>query len=217
MILHFLARDLKSHRLHWLLIALVTLVGLPFASSSSGATLLLGYAYFFFALTPMNQLMGFTWRSQHVMSRNYLLSLPLSRDRLYAIIQIRAGVFWLPFLGLMLVAPLAGRLHVIDGYYATYAVSVVLFAVCFTNSTILWQLRAERISGNTSPTQRMLGHSTTLLILFGQLTLSLCAVGWHVGAFERSFRGLSPALGLLLIAVVTIPTFAVARWRWQGR
>jgi len=38
------------------------------------------------------------WRSQHQWSRHYLLSLPLSHRRLFAIQHLRMLIFWLPLL-----------------------------------------------------------------------------------------------------------------------
>jgi len=105
MIGHFVKRDLRDFLFWWTALAAVTL--LVGASAGwlvgSSARVFLWMAYFVFAFATGPQLLGSTWRTQHQWSRHYLLALPLSHWRLFAIQHIRILIFWLPLVVLAVV------------------------------------------------------------------------------------------------------------------
>jgi len=217
MILHFIKRDFNTHRLTWAIIGLATLLGLSLAAVFGIAALgILLYAYFFLGIIPMYSLVGSNWRTQHVMSRNYMLSLPLKRSRLFLIIQVRALVFWLPFIVLaMVLLPfaqaemerLSGKLSVID--FFVFLLCLLFNVIWFINMSIKMQISFERITSYLTQKQRALKSIGSMVIYIG---------GMFVIGF--SFFGLF-ALGiwwdilvLTLVAMLSFFFFSSARDAW---
>ena len=89
--------------MYWLLLAIISALFLPFANPS--VLELLALTYFIFALVPVQQLAGVKFRSQHIMSRNYLLSLPIPRKTNFIYLGLRMQIFNLPLLGLFFLLP----------------------------------------------------------------------------------------------------------------
>jgi hypothetical protein len=112
MIFHFVKRDFLDF-LHWwvlLLAVTVLLTGLPYVLGKQAflpATMVaLFWLYFMFAALPEAMILGSVWRSQHLLSRHYLLSLPLPHKTLFRGLQFRMLVFWLPLLLLSILTTL---------------------------------------------------------------------------------------------------------------
>src|SRR5882724_8157120 len=104
---HFVRRDLRDFLFWWIAIGAITLlvgacaVGLGWYS----AITFLWMAYLMFAIIAGPQLLGSVWRTQHQWSRHYLLALPISHWRLFAIQHVRTLMFWLPVVILGAVEP----------------------------------------------------------------------------------------------------------------
>lgn len=151
MIRHFLRRDFLDFRLGWIIVAIITGLGLgTFAVSAHTASLAgLFYAYFIFALLPIGHIQGSLWRTQHQMSRHYLLSLPVSHKRLFVVQQIRLVVFWLPLATLAALAPFltgVGQRWSGTGIWLLFYFAL-LTTISFFMHTMTWQgLEMERIS-----------------------------------------------------------------------
>jgi len=95
---HFVRRDLRDFLFWWIGLAAVTLVVAALAGLVGLvlAIFFLWMAYYMFAFLAGPQLLGSVWRTQHQWSRHYLLALPISHWRLFAIQHVRILVFWLP-------------------------------------------------------------------------------------------------------------------------
>lgn len=109
---HFLKRDFLDHRLGWAIVLAVTIawaVAYRTDLLTFGSWHMLLIIYFFFSIAPEKEILGSVWRTQHLMSRHYLLSLPLPHRKLFALQHVRILAFWLPLLLFAGLAPfLAG-------------------------------------------------------------------------------------------------------------
>jgi len=160
MIGHFVRRDLRDFLPWWVGLAAVTLVATALAASSLGylAIPLLWWAYYMFAFVAGPQVLGSVWRTQHQWSRHYLLALPISHRRLFAIQNVRIAMFWLPLVVVSAVAPAVrdlswGHLGAVDLalYYFGLPVSVGLLI----EMQIWMTLDMERIAAYLPKNQRV--------------------------------------------------------------
>ena len=218
MILHFIKRDFNTHRLAWAIVGLATLLGLSLAAVFGIAVLgLLFYAYFFLGIIPMCSLVGSNWRTQHVMSRNYMLSLPVKRSRLFLIIQVRALVYWLPSIVLaMVLLPFAQaemeslleELSVVD--FFVFLLFLLFSVIWFINMSIKMQISFERITSYLTQKQRVVKSIGSMVIFVGSMFVigfsfvGLCALGmwWDI-------------LVLTLVAMLSFFFFSSARDAWM--
>jgi hypothetical protein len=90
MIRHFLRRDFRDCRLYWASLLLITVASL--FAGVIGLTILF-WVYFMFPSMAQGYILGSPWRTQHQMSRHYLLALPISHKKLFVIQQARMLVF----------------------------------------------------------------------------------------------------------------------------
>src|SRR6266850_1824738 len=104
---HFIRRDLRDFLFWWVAMAAATVLVVACAIwfADPPVIVVLLPAYLMFALTAAPHLLGSWWRTQHQWSRHYLLALPLSHRRLFAIQHVRILIFWLPLTLLCAVAP----------------------------------------------------------------------------------------------------------------
>ena len=103
---HFVRRDLRDFLFWWVALAAVTVLVVAGALWLADPSLIVFVwaAYLMFALIAGPQLLGSWWRTQHQWSRHYLLALPVSHRRLFAIQHVRILMFWLPLVILCAVA-----------------------------------------------------------------------------------------------------------------
>ena len=108
MIAHFIRWDFNQHRSLWGLLVFVTVVaGISCIAGQSGAAIyILFLVYFIFGTNGTGSTTGSGFRTQHQMSRNYFLALPVDRKKLYNIILLRGLIFFIPLLLLVLSAPI---------------------------------------------------------------------------------------------------------------
>ena len=97
MIAPFIIRDFKTFKMAWLFIVLFSLAAIPLRSHSFVLSFLT-MSYFLFACVPISQIVGAKNRSQHVMSRNYLLALPINRKRNFLYLIVRIQIFLVPLI-----------------------------------------------------------------------------------------------------------------------
>ena len=144
MIWHFLRRDFLSHRFQWSLLILGVCVSLPFIAIQPETLNGLGYGFFLFALISLGSLGGSKWRNQQMISRAYLLALPVARKYQFVLVQIRAFVFFLPFFLYLLMAPhysLNFQKIVAPAGANLWLYSLMVFA------TLVWQCNAILMIG----------------------------------------------------------------------
>ena len=171
MILHFLRRDFRDCQLYWAILLFITIAAL--VSGAIGLPVLFS-AYFMFPSMAQNYILGSPWRTQHQMSRHYLLALPISHRRLFVIQQVRMLVFWLPLLVLMsclsFTMPKSGLIGFF--YYFGLLVSVALFM----HSQIWSALEMERISTYLPKGQRLWAYIKFFIVTAG--TMMILGFGW---------------------------------------
>jgi hypothetical protein len=147
MIWHFVKRDFKSDRTLWVFLALVIVIGSLSALGNPESYGLAPYFSFLFALTGSNKIVGTQFRSQHQMSRNYILSLPASRERLFWISNVRFLVYATPFLITSLAAPLFNpKLYVEPLRFWVFYFALIAVTVWNFNLLNKIQIRLERRS-----------------------------------------------------------------------
>lgn len=150
MITHFLKRDFRDYQVYWVMTGLLigVLLAFFFATDILLYLHLATYAGFFLAFLPVNYLTGVTWRAQHIMSRNYLLALPVSRKRMFHLILIRMLVFWIPLWGLALYLPfeLNRAIPYTLQHYPEYVLLVLIGSFWLLNLVVRMQLRFEVIT-----------------------------------------------------------------------
>lgn len=225
MIFHFIKRDFGTHKFHWVILVVFTILALFVQMSCRSIFplfLLLGYGYLLFGMVPLSNLTGSAWRSQHVMSRNYLLSLPVNRKRLFLLTQFRALVFFTPFVLWAFITPLfVSKPVTLENYFpvenplpiypfAVYPLMVIATVAWLFNSMITLALSYERVSTYLTQQQRTIEHlkimgvflTESALIAFSFLSTILYTV--------------SPFLPLILISLVAVLRFILTRKRWLG-
>ncbi len=179
---HFILRDFKTYRLAWIVLGILT--GCAFTTmllfSSLIPLLPLGYGYFFFGLLPCT-FTGVRFRSQHIMSRNYLLSLPIERRYLFAIIQCRILIFWIPFALLILSLPFLGfpekpTPDTPKNVYGLYSIGLLACIVWMTNSLTQMQLSSEKITSYVTQKRRALAWFKMLGLYLLELSFVIALV-----------------------------------------
>lgn len=177
MIRHFIKRDFQDFLLGWMIIGILTVVAAALGLLTSSLELVifvLGYVYFMFASWPAAQIIGSVWRTQHQMSRYYLLSLPVSHRKLFFIQQMRLAICWIPFIAWASLLPFITRVGVgltWDRWGLYYS------ALCITVATIIhviiWtSLIMERIASYLPRGKRILAYLKLLVVpILGYVTL----------------------------------------------
>ena len=153
MIIHFLKRDFLDFRVYWFIVAGITLAygmahhftKLDSPGSPWSSLQVLLFAYFFLAIMPQSYVLGSVWRTQHQLSRHYLLALPISHRHLFTIQHYRMVVFWIPVLGLCSIYPFLGKGFSSASwdtwmvYYIALLTTCVLFIEYGIWSTVQWE------------------------------------------------------------------------------
>ncbi len=216
MIFHFMKRDFVSHRLPWFILALFTAASLLLFRSSHLIYMALLYSYLLFAMTPMAELTGAKWRSQHVMSRSYLLALPVERKRLFWFTQWRAMVFFLPMIALSYILPTflpeAHRIYVNfmpkDFPFGLYHILVILMVVWMLNSMISLPLGFEKVWSYPSQQRRMLAYIKLIGAFLFELGLIILSCS------ETFFYASKPIFPLVVTGFVAFVRFYLTRRSW---
>jgi predicted permease len=162
MVTHFIKRDFKSNSLAWIIVGVLTagagVLTVFWPSFYRVAIPVLGYAYFFLGLAPMQGITGAKFRTQHLMSRNYLLSLPVNRKRQFAIMQLRALIYWIPLIILVAALPFvlfrAGFERIHQSNQLLYLVLIMSSVLWIINRIIIMQVTLERITSYQTQKQR---------------------------------------------------------------
>ena len=216
MIFHFIKRDFISHRLPWTVLALMTFLSVRLFASSHLIYMGLLYAYLLFAVTPMSEMTGAKWRSQHVMSRSYLLALPVKRKKLFWFTQARALVFFLPLIALVYILPtfLPEARHIYvnfvpkDFSFGIYHVLVLLMVVWMLNSMISLPLGFEKVWGYSTQGRRILAYVLIIGVFLFELLLIILSCS------ETFFYASKPIFPLVVTGFVAFARFYMARRSW---
>jgi hypothetical protein len=171
MIRHFLRRDFRDCRLYWASLLLITVASL--FAGVIGLTILF-WVYFMFPSMAQGYILGSPWRTQHQMSRHYLLALPISHKKLFVIQQARMLVFWLPFSIFAACLPftILNSLQVYGFYYFALFVSILVFM----HSQIWSALEMESISTYVPKGYRLWAYIKIFIVVGG--TMMILGQGW---------------------------------------
>jgi hypothetical protein len=178
MILHFIRRDFKTFRTQWALLLVMSAVAIPFLVSNPMVIQLLFMAFFMFGVTPAQQIIGAKFRSQHVMSRNYLLSLPIKREKNFLFILARLQIFMLPMIALAFWLAIHFSTQQEQSKNWHVLVLIALYAVYFSCQQIHGALSWEMISGYLNARQRFWAWVAALVPIMGE-TVVLSLLGLH--------------------------------------
>jgi len=210
MTLHFLKRDFRDFLLYWIILLILTIIAL--LAGMIGLSMLV-WAYFMFPSMAEGYILGSPWRTQHQMSRHYLLSLPISHKRLFVTQQIRILVFWMPLLILMSCVPFTILTSVEFGLFYYFAVFV---SIAFWMHSQIWSaLEMESISTYLPKGYRIWAYIKLFGVLFG--TMAILATGWVnylldnrvSGWAEFSQRGFLSLIPLLPAEIVFTCVFVL--------
>ena len=176
MIYHFLYRDFLSNKINWVICLIITLVCMVTSVYSPEILTILGVCLMFFAVIPLQSLTGAAWRSQHVMSRNYLLSLPVPRNKMFFMVQMRAVVFAVPIIIYTLVMPFCSDffnsvVSYSPRFYPIYVFTVLLAIVWMINIAIYSNLIFEKITTYLTKLDRTKAWSLSMAVFFSELAV----------------------------------------------
>lgn len=167
MILHFLRRDFKDCQLYWVTLIFIT-IGAALIGGVIGLQLLF-WVYFMFPSMAQGYVLGSLWRTQHQMSRHYLLALPISHKKLFKIQQIRMLMFWLPLAILAACLPftILSSLRVGAFYYFALLVSIAVWM----HSQIWSALEMESISTYVTKGRRLWAYIKFFVVGAGPMMI----------------------------------------------
>jgi hypothetical protein len=216
MIYHFIKRDFISHRLPWAILVMGTFFSLMFFSYNHLIYLGLLYAYLLFAMSPMGEMTGAKWRSQHVMSRSYLLALPVDRKALFAVTQWRALIFFTPLIALAFILPTflpeAQRIYINfipkNFPFGIYHVLVILMVVWLLNSMMNLPLGFERVWAYPTQQKRMIAYARMIGVFLFELFLII------LSCMETYLYGSKPIFPLVVTGFVAFIRFYLTRRSW---
>ncbi len=187
MILHFLKRDLLDFKIGWLFIGFLTILCVLSAKfwENTWSLGILFYVYVLFGMLPIQAILGSVWRSQHRLSRHFLLSLPLPHKNLFLIQNVRLLIFALPAMVLGSLSPFLSlwedssvTVHLLNLYYFGLVISVGLFG-----QLMIWTtLEQEHIASNLLKVARLRAQ-IRLFVLFAGIPLVL-GMAW-AGLYYR--------------------------------
>lgn len=216
MIYHFLHRDFLSNKINWIINFIIIFVCCISAAFHPAILFILGVVLLFFAVIPLQSLTGAAWRSQHVMSRNYLLSLPVPRSKMFFIVQMRALVFAIPVIIYALAMPFysdffASVVLTASSHYIVYFLMLISAVVWMINSAIYSNLIFEKITSYLTKLERTKSWTINMGIFFTELAIVI----W---GFVQSGEGLIwMLLSLIALVVIAANRFKRTQKAWLGQ
>lgn len=220
MTLHFIRRDFLTYKFFWILLILFSVICVPLLSEFRELWLALICAYFMFGISSINNLVGVTWRSQHVMSRNYLLSLPLARNKMYFIVLSRVAIFWIPFLFLIAYLPYFLRVYFgmwVPLNYISFVLTVAILAAWCVNAMISVQLTWEKITSHLTQAQRFKAGVIAIGLYIAEVCLAVYFL--KLAVLQKSPDVLAkngPLLPVALALTLTVTKMISCRRKWLG-
>jgi hypothetical protein len=216
MIWHFVKQDFISHRLPWAILALITIFSLAFFSYNHLVYIGLIYAYLLFAMTPMTELTGAKWRSQHVMSRSYMLALPVDRKELFWTTQWRGLIFFLPLIAMAFILPTflpeAHRIYInfVPKTFplGVYHVLILVMVVWLLNCMIAIPLSFERISAIQTQQGRLWAYVRIIGVFLFELFLIILSCS------ETYLYASRPTFPLIVAGILALIRFFLTRRNW---
>lgn len=231
MIGHFLKRDFQDALTSWIIVSILSSLFLVayILTPSQHVIFGLGYVFFMFSIFQVATLIGNIARADHIISRQYFLALPASRNSLFFILILRILVFSIPlWLYFAVIAPLTLRQDFAGFINSAIGYLIYLFGV---SVGILWFLTTALLQ--TLIIERSLHHSSSRRrLLSGIIPAFVAALGFGLllGAFTFALRiiyqwGESTNLifaGSLVLVCLLVPTLQLmvsvklAKSRWTS-
>jgi hypothetical protein len=213
MILHFMKRDFLSSRFEWSLVAIISAVLFAVLFFNQGALIFLGYLYFFFPLAASSKISTSRWRSQHSMSRNYLLALPVPRNRIFNAILLRQMIYWIPMFIFLTIVPIfcwPKNIPYSAASYIVFEIASITIASWFSVSLVGSQLMFERITSHSSRQRRFWIYFLSTTSFFAEVIIIICPL---LFALEKKVPLIIP---LLIAASILWFRFNRTRRSWVG-
>ncbi len=216
MIFHWLKWDFKMFRAQWIIFGLI--FGVMSATVHTHELIAFqGMLTFMFAIIPASKLIGAKFRSQHVMSRSYLLSLPRPRGEVYLMLLLRLQVFAIPFMAYLICLPrlslglsLSSDLMLLDQRVLQLLVPVV--SIWLSAMQVNAQISIETISSYLTLTQRFLAWTLHVVVSGAEFFGVVGGFGYAVLYFKLS-AGSALMASVLVVAVAMLRIFLSYR-RW---
>jgi len=232
MISHFLKRDLKDSMVFWIILGLVSvaILGGYWWSHSDSLIMYLGWLYFIFSQFVTLNITGTLVRTDHMISRQYFLSLPLARNNFFFITLIRLSIFYLPlWLYLIVVVSLYSiprKLYVLPNFYLSFV--VFLFAISLTliwwiSHGLLYSLLLERSLRFSSSVKRLLTALVPMFLFFTVACVFFFCFFWALklllGFGALPYPSLEFPVILICLGVpvsITAITLRLSKTRWTS-
>ena len=217
MLIHWLKWDFRIHRVQWVIFLLLEFLAYFLESGMERFEIMVALAIIYSVL-PAAKLFGTRGRSQHVMSRSYLLSLPEPRFRTYLTLILRMQIFAIPQMILLFVLPGSGLLRKSPGlevwlhpvYFRLILLPGMIWLVAFQLRT---QLAQERISTYLKVTERFFAWAIQISGSIAEFLLVLLLAALTVGGWMFSPIPQWLALVLFLGAMAGRVWFSFLSWR----
>lgn len=229
MIKHFLKRDFDDCYIYWFVVIIVAVLALvigPLLTRKEFLVLwgVLAYIYFIIGIFPLTHVLGSQWRSQHYLSRFYLLALPVSRLELFNIQQIRILFFMVPFIFVMLALPLVflfsqfvvlSPVCLVWGivYFLLFFISIMLYLQGIISAV----LASERISRKVDKSDRFFAQlkSSGLAIIYLFIVVSSWTTFFEMVTKNQTI--LFPLVGIIVMSSIVIYLLKNNFMYWSGK
>jgi hypothetical protein len=215
MIRHFLRYDFLVLKLHWIILGIMTLILWPIWKAGMIRFDAFAFIYFISPVSALQLIIGTTWRSQHVISVFYLLSLPVERKRLYWIVQVRAMVMFLPLIIVLSITPFVTETELMfyfrdPGRFLAYFIFTLGGVVWMINKSIWTQQTIVKITSHLT----LVARFRSWCLLLGTYLIEICVV---IGSLALIALGVEYFfLGALAMVGLAGITFIFARRKWIG-
>jgi hypothetical protein len=216
MIFHWIKWDFKMFRAQWVIFGLIFGV-MSVAVHSHESIAFQGMLTFMFAIIPASKLIGAKFRSQHVMSRSYLLSLPRPRLEIYLMLLLRLQVFAVPFMAYLICLPrmgvgppLSADLMLLDQRLLMLLVPVV--SVWLSAMQVSTQISIETISSYLTLVQRFFAWTLHVVVSVVEFLLVVGLFGYAVLYFRLS--AVNAVLASVVVVAIAMLRVFLSYRRW---
>jgi hypothetical protein len=211
MIFHFMYRDALDNRISWYVVIAVSLLAIPFFYLNPNlAWTFLFFSYYMFSMAPLQAMMGSAHRSQHIMSRHYLLALPVPRKKIFRLLFFRLIPYGAPLFVCAALMPL--YLDFSKTVSADHPISYLSFLFLLLGGAVMFMCLAIGIQ---------LGMEQFVRCINGrQRILLFCKGAWPFaleGALIYGANHLENGDSLKLTASVTLALAIFRYYRTQKR
>jgi hypothetical protein len=200
--------------MYWILLIFFSVCLVPFVDGIVSLELL-GLCYLTFAVMPAQQMVGAKFRSQHVMSRNYLLSLPIHRQTNFIYVMLRMLIYMLPLMILVFFIPkfefmlwIFPANYLINNWHLFFLIPLgcVWFSCQQLHSVLAW----ETISSHLTSMQRFMAWVTVLFFYFLEFIV-MAALVWC--SSMPAYRGWSISPWVAVLLALAVCSFRVYQTR----